>query len=177
MIKEHIFLIGFMGTGKSTIAACLKKMTGAEVIEMDQEIERQEGMAITQIFAEKGEPFFRSLETALLASMENRPGSIVSCGGGVAMREENVALMKKSGRTVLLTASPETIYLRVKDSKNRPVLNGNMNVEYIQALMEKRRPYYEKAADFLVATDDKTAEEICLEILGLLGEKLVDGIS
>ena len=164
MIKEHIFLIGFMGAGKSTIAACLKKMTGAEVIEMDQEIERQEGMAITQIFAEKGEPFFRSLETQLLASRGQRPASIV-------------ALMKKSGRTVLLTASPETIYLRVKDSKNRPVLNGNMNVEYIQALMEKRRPYYEKAADFLVATDDKTAEEICEEILGLLGEKQVDGIS
>ena len=61
MIKEHIFLIGFMGAGKSTIAARLKEMTGAEVIEMDQEIERQQGMAISAIFAEKGEPFFRSL--------------------------------------------------------------------------------------------------------------------
>ena len=165
MMKEHIFLIGFMGAGKSTIAARLKEMTGAEVIEMDQEIERQQGMAIS---AEKGEPFFRSLETQLLASMGHRPASIVSCGGGAAMRQENVDLMKENGCIVLLTAAPETIYQRVKDSQDRPVLNGNMNVEYIRDLMEKRRPYYEKAADLFVSTDEKTAEEICREILSRL---------
>ncbi len=168
MMKEHIFLIGFMGAGKSTIAARLKEMTGAEVIEMDQEIERQQGMAISAIFAEKGEPFFRSLETQLLASMGQRPASIVSCGGGAAMRQENVDLMKENGCIVLLTAAPETIYQRVKDSQDRPVLNGNMNVEYIRDLMEKRRPYYEKAADLFVSTDEKTAEEICREILSRL---------
>ena len=168
MMKEHIFLIGFMGAGKSTIAARLKEMTGAEVIEMDQEIERQQGMAISAIFAEKGEPFFRSPETQLLASMGQRPASTVSCGGGAAMRQENVDLMKENGCIVLLTAAPETIYQRVKDSQDRPVLNGNMNVEYIRDLMEKRRPYYEKAADLFVSTDEKTAEEICREILSRL---------
>ena len=168
MMKEHIFLIGFMGAGKSTIAARLKEMTGAEVIEMDQEIERQQGMAISAIFAEKGEPFFRSLETQLLASMGQRPASIESCGGGAAMRQENVDLMKENGCIVLLSAAPETVYQRVKDSQDRPVLNGNMNVEYIRDLMEKRRPYYEKAADLFVSTDEKTAEEICREILSRL---------
>lgn len=168
MIREHVFLIGFMGAGKSTVAARLKEMTGAEVIEMDQEIERQEGMAISSIFKEKGEPYFRRLETRFLSSMGERPAAVISCGGGVVMREENVKAMKESGCIILLTASPETIYLRVKDSRERPLLNGNMNVDYIRELMEKRRLYYEKAADCAVSTDGKTAEEICREILSLL---------
>ena len=73
--------------------------------------------------------------------------------------------MKENGCIVLLTATPETIYARVKESKNRPVLNGNMNVEYIRGLMEKRRARYEAVADVSTATDGKNAEDICAEIL------------
>ena len=86
------------------------------------------------------------------------------------MKEENVRLMKESGKIVLLTAEPETIYERVKDSTERPVLNGNMNVGYIEELMEKRRPKYEAAADVTIATDGKTSEEICEEILVICGK-------
>ena len=86
------------------------------------------------------------------------------------MKEENVRLMKESGKIVLLTAEPGTIYERVKDSTERPVLNGNMNVGYIEELMEKRRPKYEAAADVKVATDGNTAEEICGEILEVCGK-------
>ena len=78
--------------------------------------------------------------------------------------------MKESGKIVLLTAEPETIYERVKDSTERPVLNGNMNVGYIEELMEKRRPKYEAAADVTIATDGKTSEEICEEILVICGK-------
>lgn len=134
-------------------------------MEMDQEIVKNEGMAITDIFAKHGENYFRDLETDLIRSLKGREPMVVSCGGGAVLREENVALMKECGKVVLLTAAPETIYRRVKDSKDRPVLNGNMNVEYITELMEKRRPRYEAAADFTVMTDRKHAKEICEEIL------------
>lgn len=164
-LKEHIFLIGFMGCGKTTNAARLAQMTGTERVEMDEEIVKSENMAITDIFKEKGEPYFRDLETNLIESFQRRTPAVISCGGGAVMRPENVELMKKSGRIVLLTAAPETIYDRIKDSTDRPVLNGNMRVSYIRELMEKRRPAYEAAADIVVATDKKTAEEICREIL------------
>ena len=161
-LKEHIFLIGFMGCGKSTNAARLAEMTGAEQVEMDQEIVNGEQMEIAEIFKEKGEPYFRSLETELIRSFSDRDPAVISCGGGAVLKEENVRLMKKCGKIVLLTATPETIYGRV--------LNGNMNLSYIEDLMEKRRPKYEAAADITVATDGKTAEEICGEILGKCGK-------
>lgn len=164
-LNEHIFLIGFMGCGKTTNAGLLSKMTGAEQMEMDQEIVKNQGMAITEIFAKFGEPYFRNLETELIRSMKGKEPMVVSCGGGAVMREENVALMKEAGKIVLLTAAPESIYDRVKDSSDRPILNGNMNIEYISELMEKRRPRYEAAADFAVSTDKRSTGEICEEIL------------
>ena len=117
LFTHNIFLIGFMGVGKSTVSDYL---------------------------------------------------SIVSCGGGVAMREINVREMKKNGRVVLLTASPETILERVKDSDERPLLRGRKNTEYISELMEIRRPKYRAAADIIVDTDHKNVEEIAEEIVGKL---------
>lgn len=169
-LKEHIFLIGFMGCGKSTNAACLAEMTGARQVEMDQMIVENVGMAIADIFKEKGEAYFRELETELIKSFAGVKPAVISCGGGAVLKEENVRLMKECGKIVLLTAEPETIYERVKDSTERPVLNGNMNVGYIEELMEKRRPKYEEAADVTVATDGKTSEEICEEILAICGK-------
>ena len=162
---RNIYLIGFMGAGKSMIARALVKKTGAESAEMDELIERQQGMAITEIFQKYGEEHFRNLETELLRSLAEKTDLIVSCGGGSVLRDENAALMKENGCIVLLTAAPETIYERVKDSKNRPVLNGNMNVAYIRELMEKRRARYEAVADIRIATDGKDADTICEEIL------------
>lgn len=169
-LKEHIFLIGFMGCGKSTNAACLAEMTGAKQVEMDQMIVENEGMAIADIFKEKGEAYFRELETNLIKSFARVEPAVISCGGGAVLKDENVRFMKECGKIVLLTADPGTIYERVKDSTDRPVLNGNMNVSYIEDLMEKRRPKYEAAADVRVATDGKTAEEICREILAVCGK-------
>ena len=164
-LKEHIFLIGFMGCGKSTNARYLAKMTGAEQMEMDQKIVEDQGMAITEIFTRFGESYFRDLETELIRSMKEMEPMVVSCGGGAVLREENVVLMKECGKIVLLTATPEAIYDRVKNSTDRPVLNGNMNVEYITELMEKRWPKYEAAADLVISTDMKNVREICEEIL------------
>lgn len=166
-LRQHLFLIGFMGCGKSTNAQKLCELTGAGRLEMDEEIVREQGMEISGIFEKYGEPYFRDLETELLKRLQERKPAVVSCGGGAVLRPENVALMKAAGKIVLLTAEPETIYSRVKDSTERPVLNGNMNLDYIRGLMEKRRPSYEGAADIVVSTDGRTAEEICREILRL----------
>ena len=126
-----------------------------------------EGCPIPQIFEEKGEPYFRQLETDLIDELGMLEPGIISCGGGMALRNINVKKLQALGEIVLLTATPETIYERVKDSKDRPLLNGNMNVPYIRELMEKRRPFYEKAATVTVSTDGKTAAKIAEEILSL----------
>lgn len=163
--KKHISLIGFMGVGKSTVSRELHRQTGRPEIDTDASIVEKQGCSIARIFEEKGEPYFRQLETDLIDELGTLPPGIISCGGGMALRDLNVRKLRAIGEIVLLTAEPETIYERVKDSTNRPLLNGNMNVPYIKALMDKRRPFYEKAATIVVATDGKSVEEIAREIV------------
>ena len=165
MFDYNVVLIGFMGAGKSTIAELLRTGWGMERIEMDALIEEREGMRISKIFETKGEPYFRDLETELLIELQARSNAVISCGGGVAMRERNVAEMKKNGRVVLLTAHPETILERVKDNHDRPLIENNKTVEGISALMEARRERYMAAADLVIETDRKTGEEICRELV------------
>ncbi len=167
-MDKTIFLIGFMGAGKSTVAKELKDRLGFPIVEMDARIEEQEGMSISQIFAEKGEPYFRKLETELLESFTADAPAIVSCGGGAAMREENVAAMHRGGVTVLLKASPEAILERVKDNDDRPLLRGKKNTSDIQSLMDQRYPKYEAAANFAVDTSGLTVPEVCDVILAEL---------
>lgn len=162
---KNIFLIGFMGCGKSTIAEMLAQKLGAECIEMDEQIVEEQGMPITEIFERGGEEYFREIETDLIRRLCAQKNMIVSCGGGAVLREENRRLMKETGVIVWLTAEPETIFARVKHSKNRPVLNGHMNIAYITELMEQRQSCYEEAADFSVKTDGRSREEICEEII------------
>ena len=164
-LKGNIVLIGFMGAGKSTISAFLRDALAMDVVEMDQVIAEQQGMSISEIFETYGEEYFRNLETQLLIDMQSKQNVIISCGGGVAMRERNVAEMKKNGKVVLLKADPQTILDRVKNSDERPLLNGHKNVEYIADLMEARRAKYEAAADIVVQTDGKSALEICEEMI------------
>ena len=168
---NNLFLIGFMGAGKSSVSAGLGRMLGREVVEMDERIAAQEGMSIPEIFAQKGEPYFRACETALLKSFAQGAPRIVSCGGGVPLREENVAAMRESGTVVLLTASPEVILERVKDSEERPLLQGHKDVPYIAALMEQRRPRYEAAADITVDTSQMNIEEVCRQVLRQVSER------
>ena len=168
---NNLFLIGFMGAGKSSVSAGLGRMLGREVVEMDERIAAQEGMSIPELFAQKGEPYFRACETALLKSFSQGAPRIVSCGGGVPLREENVAAMRESGTVVLLTASPEVILERVRDSDERPLLQGHKDVPYIAALMEQRRPKYEAAADITVDTSHLSIEEVCRQVLRQVSER------
>ena len=144
MARRNIFLIGFMGSGKTTVADHLGNMFNMEIAEMDQIIAKRQNMSISDIFATHGEDYFRDLETELLIEMQSKDGMIISCGGGTPMRDNNVEEMKKSGKIVLLKASPKTIYERVKENHDRPLLEHNKNVPYIAELMEQRRQICEE---------------------------------
>ncbi len=165
LFDYNIVLIGFMGAGKSTISDFLRTVFAMEIVEMDQIIAERQGMSISDIFETYGEEYFRDLETNLLIEMQSRTNVVISCGGGVPMRERNVVEMKKNGRVVLLTAKPETILERVKDNHDRPLLEGNKTVPYIAQLMEKRREKYEAAADIVIETDGKSELQICEELV------------
>ena len=165
LFDYNIVLIGFMGAGKTSISEYLKTLFAMDVIEMDQIIAEREGMSIPDIFEVHGEQYFRDLETNLLIEMQSKKNVVISCGGGTPLRECNVVEMKKNGRVVLLTASPETIFDSVKDSHDRPVIENNKNVPFIADLMEKRRAKYEAAADIVINTDGKSLIEVCEELV------------
>ena len=171
LFDYNIVLIGFMGSGKSTISRALCNVFAMDVIEMDQVIAEREGMSISEIFEVHGEEYVRNLETGLLRELQSRKGVVISCGGGVPMREENVVEMKKNGKVILLTAKPETILERVRGSHERPLLENNKNVDFISDLMEKRRIKYETAADIIIHTDGKSEFEICEEIISYAKKK------
>ena len=136
--------------------------------DMDELIEEKQGMKITEIFSEYGEIYFRNLESNCLIELQKVKQCIISCGGGVVLRPDNADHMKKNGRIVLLTAEPQTILDRVKDSDSRPILNNNMNVEFIDNLLGQRREKYLSVADVIVETDHKSTDEICDEIIAKL---------
>lgn len=165
LFDYNIVLIGFMGAGKSSISEYLNMLFSMEVVEMDQIIAQREGMSISDIFEVHGEEYFRDAETNLLIELQSKKNVVVSCGGGVPMRERNHPEMKKNGKVVLLTASPETILDRVKDDHSRPLLENNKSVEFIAQLMEKRRSRYEAVADITINTDGKSKLEICEELI------------
>lgn len=165
LFHKNIMLIGFMGTGKSTVSSYLSKWLDMEEVDVDALIATKAEKSIRKIFEEYGEEYFRDLETKTLLEVQKREQLIVSCGGGIVLRDENVKAMKEHGKIVLLTATPETVYERVKDSKNRPILNGNMNVEYIAQLMERRRERYLQCADIIIATDNKSVQQIGEEMI------------
>lgn len=168
MQTDNIFLIGFMGVGKSTMARLLAEALQMELIEMDETIEAEQEMTINEIFAKKGEEGFRDIESALVERISQEKKAIISCGGGAVLRAKNVENMKKSGKIIFLTATPQTIFERVHNSTNRPLLNNNMNVEYIAQLMERRREIYEKSADVIIATDEKDQDMILEELLNTI---------
>ena len=165
MDRKNILLIGFMGTGKSSISRRLKKLLNMKEVDTDAMIAEREGMSISDIFAEKGEEAFRNMETQLLRELRHEKNLIISCGGGMALREENASIMKDAGTVVWLKATPETILKRVEHDDSRPLLRGNKNVEFISNLLKQRNPKYLKASDFSVKTDNRSIQSISEEII------------
>ena len=163
-----IFIIGFMGTGKSAVSKYLSTHYGLSLVDTDEYIEHREKKSIPEIFASVGEDGFRAIETSCLREISEKDFDIVSCGGGIVLRPENIEIMKKRGKLILLSATPETIFKRVKYSDNRPVLNGNMNVDFIRKKLSEREPFYSSAGAVEIKTDGKSLEAISAEMLPLI---------
>lgn len=171
MAMRNLYLIGFMGSGKSAVAKYLVNYEHMTGIEMDAEIERREKKKISAIFSENGEEYFRRKETELLREISGMHDVVVSCGGGVIKKEENIRLMKESGSVVLLSATAETVLERLKNHHDRPLLEGRMNVEAISMMMKERAPLYNSAADYSVCVDRRSVAAIGQEILRKTSQK------
>lgn len=165
----HIFLTGFMGCGKTTVTRIISRISSMEFFDTDNAIELKDGRPIPRIFEESGEGYFRRLETMILRELSSKDPCVVSCGGGIVLRTENTDIMKSSGTVVYLMASPEVILDRVSRNNNRPLLEGNKNIEFISDMMEKRTPYYEAAADITVDVGTMTAESVAEAVMKACG--------
>jgi len=160
---KNIVLTGFMGTGKTEVGREIARLLGYNFVDADDEIVKAEGMPITEIFAKKGEPYFRDLETKIIKALSKRTNSVISTGGGAVLREENLSALRENGIIVLLTARAETIYQRTKGDSTRPLLQVDDPLKKINELLSARMPYYMKA-DIVIDTEGKSPLEIAEEI-------------
>lgn len=161
---SNIVLIGFMGSGKTTVGKKLAVRMGYSFLDTDQYIEEQAKMKISDIFARQGEAAFRSLEDCMLKKIAGMDRTVVSTGGGIPMREENRALLKKIGTVIYLEASEETLWKRLAGDHTRPLLAGADPRGKIHALLSEREPVYRRAADQVILVDDRNAGYIAKEI-------------
>lgn len=169
---NNIILIGFMGCGKSTVGIRLSYKLRRVLTDTDKYIEKKEGMSISELFAAKGEAYFRQQETACLESLlSENTEQIISTGGGLPMREENRELLKKLGCVVYLQISPSNIYERLKGDTTRPLLQCEDPLGRIEELLSKRRGKYEACAELTVNVDGKDMEQVVSEIIIGLREK------
>lgn len=161
--SKNIILVGMMATGKSTVGAILAEELGYELVDLDQVIVETEGRSIADIFAEDGEEYFRSVETAVLKRMLESENKLISTGGGAVLARGNRALMLSKGHVVALTATAEEIIARVSGDQNRPLLAGNAE-ERVRRIMEDRHDAY-LFAHYTVDTTGLTAAEVSRHIL------------
>ena len=166
---DNIILIGYMGSGKSSVAKALSEKTGMALMDTDHRIEENENRRISDIFASDGETAFRDMETALLKALLNDGfKGILSTGGGMPVREENRALLKQLGKVVYLKTSVDTLTMRLTGDSSRPLLQGETaesKRKKIADMLEAREPAYMDAADAVIPTDEMTTAGLADEIL------------
>jgi shikimate kinase len=167
----NIILIGFMGVGKSTVGRLLASELALSLLDTDQLIEQTEARAISEIFRTDGEEHFRGLETEVLETLQDYDNFVLSTGGGIVLKEENVALLKTMGPIILLTADPAVIYERIKNETHRPLLETADPQAEITRILERRRPFYARAAEHTVDTSQAAPGEAAKEIITWLRSK------
>lgn len=162
---KNIVLIGFMGTGKSTVGFRLAEKLGMRFVDMDKEIEKLTGMTVSQLFRRHGEIRFRSEEKLMAKKLGSLEGLVIATGGGVVLQESNIAYLRENGIIICLEAEPEDIYARVSRKKStRPLLNKDFSPDDIKEMLGKREAFY-SCADLRVNTSGKSLEAVVGEII------------
>ena len=169
---RNLILIGYMGCGKSTIGMKSARAFEYRFTDTDALIEKKEGCTVSELFADKGEEYFRTQETETVKSLLCEPkGMIIATGGGLVMREENRDLLKKLGTVVYLKCKEEMLIQRLTGDRKRPLLTGENPEEKIRSMLKLRGPVYEAAADVILETDGKSFYEIICFLENILKEK------
>lgn len=170
MIQErNIVLIGFMGTGKTSVGKALAKKLKRPLMDVDRLIEEKTKRKIKEIFEKEGEAYFRKIEKEAVNEVSGSRGAVITTGGGVVLDPENISALKRGGVLICLSSSAETIFKRVKNSEKRPLLNSEDKLAQIRKLLSERAPLY-KVADHQMDTDRQTPEETAVAIMKLLEE-------
>jgi len=172
----NIVLIGFRGTGKSTVGKHLANRLERDFIDSDKYVEDSTGKTIKHIFEEVGEEGFRKIEADVIAKLSGMDNKIVAVGGGAILKKDNVSNLKDNGFLVLLEATPEIIHNRItqdeKTTQQRPSLTDKKPLDEIKHLLEQRERPYKNAADYTINTSYVTCEDIVNEIITTIKKQL-----
>ena len=161
---HNLALIGFMGTGKSSVGRLVADSLHFTFLDTDRVIEARAGKTIREIFEQQGEAAFRELEQGIVAELAHRKRTVISTGGGLPVNEANLASLKTHALVVCLWASPEKIFERVHNHSHRPLLNEPEPLEKIRSLLAERGPYYRRA-DVLMNTDFRALREVAGQVI------------
>lgn len=166
---SNVFLIGYRGCGKTSVARALGERLGWPWYDADVELERRAGRSIKQIFAEEGEPAFRDLEQAVLADLAQQDRAVIALGGGAILREANRQAIANRGLTVWLQASPQTLLTRISadptTSERRPNLTAQGGLAEIERLLAERSPLYAACAQRVLETEGRSCEQLAEQII------------
>ncbi|WP_168188700.1 shikimate kinase [Thermoflavimicrobium daqui] len=163
MTKQHVILIGLMGTGKTTVGQELHKRIAYPWVDTDQALESKWGFSIARYFAQYGEEAFRKEETTILKAILDGPPSIITTGGGIVLRQENCEWMRQKGWVIHLTAHPEVLIQRLSHDQSRPLLLGNVADKIWQLIKERKGKY--DFADITIDTSKQTIDGVIQEII------------
>ena len=164
-MANNIFLIGFSGSGKSSVGKKLAKHLNYNFLDTDRIIEKTTSLSIDETINTKGEKEFRNIETEVLSKIDFSQNNVISTGGGLPTKKENINIMKKNGSIIWLKASIDSIFDRLKNSKEiRPLIGNHIEKENIESLYNSRQSVY-NIADFSINTDNKNLDEITKELI------------
>jgi shikimate kinase len=166
----NMVLIGYRGTGKSTVGKMLAARLGRELISTDAEIVKRAKRSIPEIVAQQGWEYFRDVESAVCQDLAGRDQLVIDTGGGVVLRPQNVEVLKRNGKLIWLTATIETITSRIGGDTQRPSLTGTKTfVEEIAEVLQDRMPKYKASADYVIQTDERSIPQVVETILAFMG--------
>ena len=159
-----------MGSGKSTIGRLLSEKMGMRFIDTDTYIEQKEGMTISEIFAQKGEEYFRELELKVCKELSGLRATVISTGGGTLLKDANVKELKKSGMVFLLNVSSNTVLQRLKNDTSRPLLQRDDKEKAVKMMLSQRIPLYNRAADYVIDAEE-SPRKVCIQVMNLYNSR------